>query len=166
MMLGGLPAPYGNAAPGASLDYVPSMSMPYAHGTELGGMHGMNPAAFFPHAANLPPTPHWSQPVRPRHEPPALTPAALGDGVQPTPGAPHMADARAGAGAGAADEYPFPSVLAPADTAPSHGASASDGATPTGATPTHAPPAPGVGELSDALAALDVGARAPTPRGA
>ena len=105
MMLGGLPAPYGNAAPGASLDYVPSMSMPYAHGTELGGMHGMNPAAFFPHAANLPPTPHWSQPVRPRHEPPALTPAALGDGVQPTPGAPHMADARAGAGAGAADEY-------------------------------------------------------------
>lgn len=166
MMLGGLPAPYGNAAPGASLDYVPSMSMPYAHGTELGGMHGMNPAAFFPHAANLPPTPHWSQPVRPRHEPPALTPAALGDGVQPTPGAPHMADARAGAGAGAADEYPFPSVPAPTDTAPSHGASASDGATPTGATPTHAPPAPGVGELSDALAALDVGARAPTPRGA
>ncbi|KAI3617446.1 hypothetical protein CBS9595_003355 [Malassezia furfur] len=171
MVLGGMSAPYGGAAPGASLDYLSSMSMPYASGAELGGMHGINSAAFFPHAANLPPTPHWSQPVRPRHEAPALTPAALG-GMQPTPGAPHAphaphaADAHAASGAGTADEYPFPSVPAPTDTMRTRGTGPSDGATPTGATPTQAPPAPGVHELNAALASLDIGARAATPRGA
>ncbi|WFC96138.1 hypothetical protein MBRA1_002794 [Malassezia brasiliensis] len=169
MVLGGMPAPYGSAAPGAPLDYLSSMTMPYTPGAELGGMHGINSAAFFPHAANLPPTPHWSQPVRPRQEAPVLTPAALGD-VQPTPGAPHAphgGDANAASGAGeAADEYPFPSVPAPTDTTPTpaRGAEPSGGATPTGATPMHAPPAPGVHDLNAALASLDIGARAPTPR--
>ena len=133
---GGVP-PYMNPAPGAPLDYLGGAPPAgYAMNADAGGA-----SAFFPHAGNLPPTPHWSQPARPRAAAPAFTPAALGEGVQPTPGAPQ----RAAADAPATDEYPFPSVVPPPESTPSAVQSSTK-------------------ELTDAIAKLSVHGAARSPR--
>ncbi|WFC99661.1 hypothetical protein MYAM1_002406 [Malassezia yamatoensis] len=85
------------------------------------------PIAFRP-TANLPPTPHWSQPIRTRAEAPIFTPAALDERIQQTPGAaPYRHEpnpnALAVGGIGSlrsssvsSHGYPFPNV--PVDTLP------------------------------------------------
>ena len=89
--------PYLNTTPGAPVD-----------------MHAM---AMAPHASALPPTPHWSQPVRQRTRAPSTSqPSALQDAPPVPPSAPVSPTSAAPREGG---EYPFPGTTAAVEPAPS-----------------------------------------------
>lgn len=89
--------PYLNATPGAPVD-----------------LHSM---AMAQHASTLPPTPHWSQPVRQRTRAPSTSkPSALQDAPPTSPSAPASPTSVAPIDGG---EYPFPRTTATVEQAPS-----------------------------------------------
>ncbi|WFD43955.1 hypothetical protein MPSI1_002620 [Malassezia psittaci] len=128
--------PLSDSGSDPSLDYVQdprhastgSTTQSYMFGTATPSEANSELPIGFRHTANLPPTPHWSQPVRTRAEAPIFTPAALDEGIQQTPGAApyqHGPNTNASAVGGlgtlrsssvSSHGYPFPNV--PVDTSP------------------------------------------------